>query len=145
MGAELGVTPLAGLLPEEKVNALQELRLRSGPTAMIGDGLNDAPVLASADVGIAMGCGADLTREAADICLLGSDLRLVPWVLDLSKRTVRTIRQNLFWAFAYNVVGIALAMSGRLSPILAAGAMVVSSLLVVGNSMRLSRMAPVEL
>jgi P-type E1-E2 ATPase len=144
VGAALGVIPLAGLLPEDKVSALRELRSRSGPVAMVGDGLNDAPALALADVGIAMGCGADLTRETADVCLLGSDLRLVPWVLDLSRRTVRTIRQNLFWAFAYNTVGIALAMSGRLSPILAAGAMVVSSLLVVGNSMRLSHMPSVE-
>ncbi len=134
----LGVEVLANLTPQAKIEELERLREAQGVVAMVGDGLNDAPALAAADIGVAMGCGADVTRESADICLLGNNLLDVPWAVKLARRTVRTIKVNLFWAFAYNVVGISLAMTGRLNPIIAAAAMVVSSLLVVGNSLRLS-------
>ncbi len=134
---ELGVTTLAECTPERKVEEIRGLA-PSRPVAMIGDGINDAPALAAADVGVAMGCGADVTRESADLCLLGSDLRVLPDLLHLARRTVRTIRVNLFWAFAYNVVGIGLAMVGWLTPVFAALAMVLSSLFVVSNSLRLA-------
>ncbi len=138
LARELGVPVQSELLPEHKLRIINEFRARRGPIAMVGDGLNDAPALAAADVGIALGCGADLTRDAAGVCLLGNDLAAVPWAIRLSQRTVRTIKENLFWAFAYNIVGVGLALNGKLSPVFAAGAMVVSSLLVVGNSLRLA-------
>ncbi len=138
----LGVEVLAELMPEDKVRKVAERRHQYGSTAMVGDGLNDAPALAAADVGIAMGCGAEVTRESAGLCLLGNDLAALPWLIRLARRTVRTIKVNLFWAFAYNVVGMSLAVTGKLSPIFAAAAMVVSSLLVVGNSLRLGRGPP---
>lgn len=133
----LGVQVLAEQLPAEKVRRLERIRRDIGPVVMVGDGLNDAPALAAADVGIALGCGADLTRSTASICLLGNDLAAIPWLVHLARRTVSTIKTNLFWAFAYNVVGIAFAMTGRLSPIFAAAAMVASSLLITANSLRL--------
>lgn len=138
IAAAVGVPVHAELQPQDKLRMVNEARQRFGPVAMVGDGLNDAPALAAADVGIAMGCGADLTRESAAICLTGNDLMSIDWLIRLSQRTVRTIKVNLFWAFAYNLVGIGLAMAGMLSPIFAAGAMVASSLLVVANSLRLN-------
>jgi P-type E1-E2 ATPase len=137
IAAELSVEARAGLTPADKLREIAAMRGRFGPVAMVGDGLNDTPALAAADVGIAMGCGADVTREAADVCLLGNDLRGVPWAVALARRATRTMRVNLFWAFSYNAIGLPLAMSGRLSPALAATAMVLSSLLVVWNSLRL--------
>lgn len=139
---QLKIHVQADLLPEQKVEALHQLRQAAGAVAMVGDGINDACALASADVGLALGCGADLAREAADVCLLSNDLLGVPWTIQLARRTVWIIRQNLFWSFAYNVLGIALACTGRLSPIWASGAMVLSSALVVGNSLRLARDVP---
>lgn len=138
----LGVETIAELKPEDKVRRIASARRSSGPVAMVGDGLNDAPALAAADVGIAMGCGADVTRESASLCLLGDDLSTLPGLVTLARRTVATIKLNLFWAFAYNLTGLAFAVSGKLSPSLAAAAMVLSSLFVVTHSLRLGRIFP---
>jgi P-type E1-E2 ATPase len=136
---ELGVPVQAGLLPEQKLDALHALRQAGTRVAMVGDGINDGPALAASDVGIALGCGADIARDNADVCLLDDDLGKLPWALRLSRATVRIVRQNLFWAFLYNTVGIALACAGVLNPVIAALAMVASSLCVVVNSLRLQR------
>jgi heavy metal translocating P-type ATPase len=133
---ELGITATANQLPADKAAAV---RRRGSRIAMVGDGLNDAPALAAAEVGIALGCGADVSRDAAGVCMLSDRLDRLPWAIGLARQTVRTIRQNLFWAFAYNAAGIVLAGCGRLNPIWAAAAMGVSSVLVIGNSLRLAR------
>jgi len=133
----LGVSVAAELLPDDKVAAVRRAQRKRGLVAMVGDGINDAPALATSDVGIAMGCGADLARESAEVCLMAGDLERLAWSIQLARRTVRIIRQNLFWAFAYNGVGIVLAGAGWLNPIFAAVAMAASSFLVVGNSLRL--------
>jgi heavy metal translocating P-type ATPase len=138
----LNVPVRAGLLPADKVAALGELRRAHGSPVMIGDGLNDAPALTAADVGIALGCGADVSRQSADVCLLSNDLSRVPWSIGLARQTIRVVRQNLFWSFFYNTLGIALAAAGQLNPIWAAAAMVVGGLGVVGNSLRLSHYPP---
>jgi heavy metal translocating P-type ATPase len=142
LARQLSVNVRGGLLPREKLAAITEARRHLGPVAMVGDGINDAPALAASDVGMAMGCGADISRDAADVCLLGNDLRRVPWAVELAKATVRVIRQNLFWACAYNALGIGLAATGRLNPVVAAIAMAVSSFFVVSNSLRLRRWEP---
>ncbi len=138
IGEQLAVPVQGALLPQEKVEAIERLRNEWRAAAMVGDGINDAPALAAADVGIALGCGADVSRQSAEVCLLGNDLRRVAWAVSLSRAAVRTIRQNLFWAFFYNVLGIALAAAGQLNPIWAAAAMTASSVLVIGNSLRLT-------
>jgi heavy metal translocating P-type ATPase len=136
LARELHVEVHAQLLPEDKVQQLAEARRRWGPVAMVGDGINDAPALVASDVGIALGCGTDLARDSASVCLLGNDLARLAWSIRLARGTVRTIRQNLFWAFIYNFVGVGFACTGRLNPVIAALAMVLSSLLVVTNSLR---------
>ncbi|MBI1950210.1 MAG: cadmium-translocating P-type ATPase, partial [Acidobacteria bacterium] len=133
----LGVEARTGLPPAGKVRAIAASERLAGPAGMVGEGLNDAPALARAGVSFALGCGDDLAQEAADVRLLRDDLEQIPWLLDLARRTVRTIRLNLFWAFVYNAVLVPLAITGRLQPVLAALAMIASSLFVVGNSVRL--------
>lgn len=123
--------------PEQKVETIRNLQQSGKRVAMAGDGVNDAPSLAQADLGIAIGGGADIAIQAAPLVLMSGSLGAVIETLDLARRTFRIVRQNLFWAFAYNAAGITLAMTGILSPIMAAGAMVLSSLSVIGNSRRL--------
>ena len=129
---------IAEALPERKIETIRRLQGEGAVVAMIGDGVNDAPSLAQSDLGIALGSGADIAIEAAPLVLMSQSLAGVTETLDLAERAFRIVRQNLFWAFGYNVAGIALAMAGVLNPILAAGAMVLSSLSVIGNSRRLA-------
>jgi len=139
----LGLTDVvAEVLPEDKAQAVRDLKARGGVIAMVGDGVNDAPALAEADVSVAMGTGSDVAMQTAAVTLMRGDPGLMPAALDVSRATYAKIRQNLFWAFIYNVVGLPLAALGLLSPVIAGAAMAFSSVSVVSNALLLRRWKP---
>jgi cation-transporting P-type ATPase A/B/Cu+-exporting ATPase len=138
VGSSVGIADVvAGALPAEKVTLIRRLQNEGKSVAMVGDGVNDGPALASADLGLAVGSGTDVAINAADLIILRDNLRVVAFAIGLARRTLRTIRGNLAWAFAYNLAAIPLAACGLLNPLIAAAAMALSSGFVVWNSSRL--------
>jgi P-type E1-E2 ATPase len=128
--------------PAAKIAAIRAMRTDGSAVALVGDGINDAPALAEADIGIAMGAGADLAREVGDVVLLRNDLLAIPWLVKLARQTRLVIRQNLLWAFGYNLVAMTVAFFGYLHPLVAAAIMLGSSLFVIRNSLKLRRGNP---
>jgi Cu+-exporting ATPase len=143
VASRVGITRYeAGVLPGDKVAAIERLRAQGKRVGMVGDGINDAPALAAADVSFAMGAGTDIAMQAADVTLTRNDLHSVADAISLSRATLAKIRQNLFFAFIYNIIGIPAAAFGLLNPVIAGAAMALSSVSVVSNSLLLRRWKP---